>query len=362
LKFNGSQLMVLLDDNGLGTHGTIDPSTGSGTTLFQNSDYLGHRFTDIVPDGMGGMISSDIFTVKGEDVYLFDPVLGTLNYVVSIQNPSDYRVPEPTSLASFGLLAIALARKKRRQLVERISQWIGHRKTFKKKQTRRVFIESLEPRMLMTASSYNCDAPEECLCCQPSGVTVTKAATGFGTTYGQSMGNFSLAPSAAQQANYSANTAVASNGMYGSSRLSQTTPSLVLAGSNGSNLQHIQLPWSGTNIRNFRQTSVGGSLYISDAWGTDQITREGSQFVYRNLSGETIRFRDFSGSNILLRGQFISHSDANGNRLEVTGNDPRGAIATLAGYQANSATPVETSRRIIEILTNSVTSTLDTAE
>ena len=31
LKFNGGQLMVLLDDNGLGTYGTIDPSTGSGT-------------------------------------------------------------------------------------------------------------------------------------------------------------------------------------------------------------------------------------------------------------------------------------------------------------------------------------------
>ncbi|MCY2999550.1 MAG: PEP-CTERM sorting domain-containing protein [Planctomycetota bacterium] len=341
LKFNGGQLMVLLDDNGLGTYGTIDPSTGSGTTLFQNSDYLGHRFTDIVPDGMGGMVSSDIFTVKGEDVYLFDPVLGTLNYVVSIQNPSCDCVPEPTSLASFGLLTIALARKKRRQLVERISHWIGHRKTFKKKQTRRVFIESLEPRMLMTVGTYQCDAPEECLCCQSSGNTVTNAATGFGTTYSQSMGNFSLAPSAVQQANYSANTAVASNGMYGSSRLSQSTPTLVLAGSNGSNLQHIQLPWSGTNIRNFRQTSVGGPLYISDAGGTDQITREGGQFVYRNLSGETIRFRDFSGSNILLRGQFINRSDANGNRLEVTSNLPSGAIAALAGYQANSATPAE---------------------
>ena len=341
LKFNGSQLMVLLDDNGLGTYGTIDPSTGSGTTLFQNSDYLGHRFTDIIPDGMGGMISSDIFTVKGEDVYLFDPVLGTLNYVVSIQNPSCDCVPEPTSLASFGLLTIALARKKRRQLVERISQWIGHRKTFKKKQTRRVFIESLEPRMLMTVGTYQCDAPEECLCCQSSGNTVTNAATGFGTTYSQSMGSFSLAPSAAQQVNYSANTAVANNGMYGSSRLSQTTPSLVLVGNNTSNLQHIQLPWNGTNIRNFRQTSVGGSLYLADAGGTDQITREGSQFVYRNLSGETIRFRDFSGSNILLRGQFMSRSDSNGNRLEVTSNHPSGAIATLAGYQANSPNPVE---------------------
>jgi|688.fasta_scaffold28483_3 RHS repeat-associated protein len=320
LKFNGSELMVLLDDNGVGTYGTIDPSTGSGTTLFQNSDYLGHRFTDIVPDGMGGMVSSDVFTVKGEDVYLLDPVTGSLDYIVSIQNPSCDCVPEPTSLASFGLLTIALARKKRRQLVERISQWIGHHKRFRKIQTRRVFIESLEPRMLMT---------------------VTQEATGFDTTYSQSMGNFSLAPSAVQQANYSANTAVASNGMYGSSRLSQTTPSLVLVGNNTSNLEHIQLPWSGTNIRNFRQTSVGGSLYISNAGSTDQITREGSQFVYRNLSGETIRFRDFSSSNILLRGQFISRSDSNGNRLEVTSNLPSGAIATLAGYQANSATPVE---------------------
>ena len=211
LKFNGGQLMVLLDDNGLGTYGTIDPSTGSGTTLFQNSDYLGHRFTDIVPDGMGGMVSSDVFTVKGEDVYLFDPASGTLNFVVAIKNPSDY-VPEPTSLASFGLLTIALARKKRRQLVERISKWIGHHKRFKKKQTRRVFIESLEPRMLMTANSYNCDAPKECPC-QCSANTVTETATGFGTSYSQSMGSFSLAPSAVQQANYSANTAVASIGM-----------------------------------------------------------------------------------------------------------------------------------------------------
>ena len=340
LKCGGTHLLVLLDNNGDGTYGSIDPNTGSGTTLNVNSDYLDHRFTDVVPSSLGGIGSSDIFTVQGENVFRFDSVTGSIDFVVAIQNPSCDCVPEPTSLASFGLLTVALARKKRRQVFERVSQWIGHRKTLKRKQTRRVVLESLEPRMLMTVGPYQCDSGEECPCpCE--GSTITKPATGFGTTYGQSMGNFSLAPSAVQQANYSANTAVASNGMYGSSRLSQTTPSLVLVGSNGSNLQHIQLPWNGTTIRNFRQTTVGGTVYQADAGGTDQITREGSQFVYRNLSGETIRFRDFSGSNALLRGQFISRTDANGNRLEVTGNHPSGAIATLAGYQANSPNPVE---------------------
>jgi RHS repeat-associated protein len=340
LKCGGTHLLVLLDNNGDGTYGSIDPNTGSGTTLNVNSDYLDHRFTDVVPSSLGGIGSSDIFTVQGENVFRFDSVTGSIDFVVAIQNPSCDCVPEPTSLASFGLLTVALARKKRRQVFERVSQWIGHRKTLKRKQTRRVVLESLEPRMLMTVGPYQCDSGEECPCpCE--GSTITKPATGFGTTYGQSMGNFSLAPSAVQQANYSANTAVASNGMYGSSRLSQTTPSLVLVGSNGSNLQHIQLPWNGTTIRNFRQTTVGGTIYQADVGGTDQITREGSQFVYRNLYGETIRFRDFSGSNALLRGQFISRTDANGNRLEVTGNHPTGAIATLAGYQANNPNPVE---------------------
>lgn len=360
----GSDLIVVMDQFGQGVLGSLDRITGTGTTLFNNDDLLGKQILGFArPSGFGTLGNdTSVYLSDSISLYTLDVATGAVMKGQNIQFSSCDCVPEPTSFVLFGATIVfpflrPFLRKKRRKVLSRLPSLnslsglsASAHKRFqrffmsphsKKQHTRRVVLESLEPRLLMTGAFY-CDSTKiRCPCCEVGGSTKPDPATGFATTYGQSMGDFSLAPSAVQEANYSSNTTIASNGMYGNGRLTETTPTLVLVGTSDSGMQHIQLPWSGTDIRNFRQTAIGGNVFQSDTGGTDQITREGNVLVYRNLSGETIRFRDFSSNNTMLRGQFLNREDAYGNRLQVTSNLANGAIATLTGYQANSATPSE---------------------
>jgi RHS repeat-associated protein len=364
LWFDGNDLLVLMNNQGEGVYGKIDTQTGIGTTLFTDPSYLGMQ---ILGTPIGG---STVYLSDTVSLYTLNTTSGQVTFDKLIEYTPCECVPEPTSMLSLGGLTLPLLFRKWRRRTgaskkackdttssddaccggscstqarsptpNRLAWAPGSRKT-RRKLVRRVLFEPLEQRLAMTANAFICGDVEQCPCsCE--GSTSTSPATGFGTTYGQSMGNFSEAPSGAQQANYSANNVVASNGIYGNNRLSSSTPTLVFLGKSATGIESLQLPWSGTNIKNFRQSSPGSTIYNSDSGNTDWIQKVGSEFTYNSLDGESIRFRDFSSTNTLLRGQFISRSDTQGNRLVVTANFSSGAIASLASYNGTNPNPVE---------------------
>lgn len=187
-----------MDQFGQGVLGSLDRITGAGTTLFTNDDLLGKQILGFARSSGFGTLDVDtkLYLSDSISLYTLDLATGAVAKGQNIQYSSCDCVPEPTSFILFGATIVLpflrpFLRKKRRKVLSRLpslnslgglstSAHKRFQKFFmsshsKKQHTRRVVLESLQPRMLMTVEPFHCDS-SDCPC-NVDGSTCMKPAT-----------------------------------------------------------------------------------------------------------------------------------------------------------------------------------------
>ena len=176
----GSNLIVVMDQFGQGVSGLLDRITGTGTTLFTNDDLLGKQILGFANSSGSGNLDTNLYLSDSISLYTLDLSTGAVAKGYDIQYESCTCVPEPSTFVLFGAtFVLPFLRKKRRKVLSRLPsltslgglsasaqkrfQRFFMSPHFMRLRTRRVVLESLEPRMVMTGA-YQCDAGDYCLC------------------------------------------------------------------------------------------------------------------------------------------------------------------------------------------------------